>query len=111
MSQKLDTVMGNFIAVIEEDFNSPEALVLLFDFLSYVNTQIDTRTLTLSEKNAIIDFLRSIDTVFAILDFSLLESRLDIPDAIQDLLQERTDAKARRDFARADMIRGEIERQ
>jgi cysteinyl-tRNA synthetase len=102
--------MQGFVADIENDIDTVHAVTHIFDCISEVNRAIDEQKLSDSEKNATIDILKSWDSVFGIIDWSLAEEQK-IPETIQKLIEERTLAKQEKNFQRADEVRKEIEAQ
>jgi cysteinyl-tRNA synthetase len=106
-----DTALAAFQAALDDDLNSPAALAALFTFVRETNSELD-RTPTLSAADAATarDCLARIDHVLNLVGLARRRSTLD-PDLVrwvEDLLAQRQDARARRDFARADAIRGEL---
>jgi len=106
----LQASMQGFVADIENDIDTVHAVTHIFNLISEVNRAIDEQILSDSEKNATIDILKSWDSVFGIVDWSLLEEEK-IPDTIQRLVEERTLAKQEKNFQKSDEIRKEIEKQ
>jgi cysteinyl-tRNA synthetase len=107
-----DPMAARFRDAMDDDFNTPVALAVLFELATEVNRARDPRREGL---------LRSLAAVLGLLGKSpeaalrtgLLGSEAalaDTPgdDAIEALIQERGAAKKSRDFARADAIRAEL---
>lgn len=97
--------MQDFIEKIEDDFNTLDAMTIIFEFQSYVNSGIDDELFSLEEARSLIDLLRSWNEVVAIFDFSLLENTEIIPEEITKLALDRLDAKLAKDWKEADRIR------
>jgi len=94
-----------FIESMDDDFNTPEALAVLFDLVRELHTTRDP---------ALAGLLRSLGAVLGILQAdaaSFLQAggagQLS-GEAIEALIAERVAAKKARDFARADAIRDEL---
>lgn len=104
---RMQEYIQNFSAALENDISTAEALSVVFDFQSFINTGIDAGEFFRAEKSAIIDLLKTFNEVLAIFDFTLLEGSK-IPSEIQLLLEERNTAKSLKDFARSDALRDEI---
>ncbi|MDD5376797.1 MAG: cysteine--tRNA ligase [Candidatus Gracilibacteria bacterium] len=96
-----------YIECLEDDIGTPEALAIVFDCFSFINSGIDTNAFSLEEKNAILDLLHSFDEVLGLFDFSLLEST-DIPEEIELLLMQRNAAKEQKNYPLADSLRDQI---
>ncbi len=104
----------HFIDAMDDDFNTPEALAALFDLAHDINRTTDTaeasnlaalllqlaNQLGLMEAGIEAWFKGASDNVNGLSD-----------DAIEVLIQQRTDAKANKDWATADKIRDELKEQ
>ncbi len=86
---------------MEEDLNVSGAFGALFEFLGEVNKLYPDSNIPEANRDEVLDFLEKLNTVFAVFDFSS-----DFPDKeILKLIEERNEARKRRDFKRADEIR------
>lgn len=122
-------------AALANDLNTAEARAAIFETIRTVNIAADQGNLCQSDVAATLELLREFDEVFAVLEdndadltkaalaWAKAENRLDQADpevvakfasegptdaAIDALVAERTEAKRRRNFARADAIRAEL---
>jgi cysteinyl-tRNA synthetase len=126
------TAMDKFHAALANDLNTAEARAAIFDLVRYVNAQADAGKFREADKPPVLEVLRQFDRVFAVLDdhdaewtrFTLdwaeregkldqaapeVLARLELSDEqIQALVDERTQAKRTRNFARADQIRNDL---
>ena len=85
--------MQEFIEKLENDFDTVSARTVVFEYQSYINSGIDDELFSLEEGKSLIDLLKSWDEVLGILDFSLLDSKIEIPEEITQLALDRVDAK------------------
>ena len=94
---------ARFKAAMDEDFGTPEAVAVLFDLASEVNK---TRSAVLA------GLLKQLAASLGLLQGTpgaYLQAGAGLDEAsIQRLIEQRTNAKARRDFAAADCIRNEL---
>ena len=90
-----------FLAECGDDLNTPAALASLFALLGRVRPALADGSL--ADPDAAITAL---DRVNAILGLTL--TAMAIPEAVRALARERDDARARKDFARADALRDAI---
>ncbi len=100
--------MQDFVAFLEDDFSTPEALTVVFEMHSWINSGIDDEAFSLEEKKALIGLMESWNEVLNIYDFSLLEENDNIPENIIKLAEARMLAKSLKNWAEADKIRDEI---
>jgi cysteinyl-tRNA synthetase len=123
---------ARFTAALADDLNTAVARAAIFDLVHLANARADAGALYASDQAEVIDALSHFDRVFAVLDdhdaewtsFTLawaeregrlkdaapevLATRNTTDEQIQALVDERNQAKRRRDFARADAIRNEL---
>lgn len=89
---------------MDDDFETPEALAAIFEFIKEVNRLREKISLTVNDKKEIIDFLKDIDTVFAII-FTQEES---LPEELSTLIKEREEARANKDWQKSDELRDKL---
>ncbi|WP_067522024.1 cysteine--tRNA ligase [Endozoicomonas ascidiicola] len=98
-----------FFKVMDDDFNTPEALAVLFELVRHLNTvrsQDEAAALPLAallvKLGGVLGILQRDPEVF-------LKSGADVDGAwIEEMIQKRADAKKNRDFAESDRIRDEL---
>ena len=124
-----------FRQALANDLNTAEARAAIFEVIRAVNTAADQTKLCQSDAQATLALMAEFDEIFAVItdkdaeltrwaiDWAKTEGRLDQADPdllarfsnegptdaeIDALVAERTQAKQRRNFARADAIRNEL---
>lgn len=99
----------DFIDVMNDDFNTPKAMAVLFELAKEVNKTKDASLAGLLIKlaNQIGLLEQEVDTFF-----KLQPSDSELDEAqIEALIEERKQARANKDFARSDEIRDELKEQ
>ena len=118
-----------FVLAMDDDFNAPRALGEVFDLVSLMNTQAGDKTLSLSDVPAVRDARETITTLMRVFGVEVapqdyeeagqaypievvdLAKQLadydgvDAVEAADALLAARSDARANKDWARADAVR------
>ena len=95
-------------AALFDDLNAPEAMAVLFTFITAANRELD-------QQGADTDALSEARRVFAVMDGVLdivpdvARASDDLADWVEERLAARQAARKKRDFAAADAIRKEIE--
>jgi cysteinyl-tRNA synthetase len=124
-----------FLAALANNLNTADARAAIFDVLRTVNAAADQNKLTAADAQSTLALLAKFDSIFAVLEdrdaeltrkalaWAEAEGRLNEADpgviaqfgsesitdeVIEALVNERTQAKRQRNFARADAIRNEL---
>ncbi len=96
----LSKYRDKFIAAMDDDLNTADAISVIFELVKEINTVINR--MDESSKKAALDLITELCDVLGISK----EKEDDILDSdIEELINERTEAKKAKNFARADEIR------
>jgi cysteinyl-tRNA synthetase len=90
---------------MDDDLNTSVALAVIHNLTRDVNTALTRKKLLDDNKRELLELLKRFDTV---LNFFGTEEREMLDGEIQNLIDERQEARRRRDFARGDEIRDEL---
>lgn len=104
VAQHLYEVRYGVQEAMDNDLNVPRAKAHLFAFVKRINRLINAGRLSQEQIDAVLDAMARINDVLAVIDLS---PKAD-DSAIETLVRERTEARARGDFAAADRIRDEL---
>jgi cysteinyl-tRNA synthetase len=100
-----------FVAAMDDDFNTPQALGVLFDFARALSEHRDRGLLT---PEARAEFAAGVGELVRLARaLGLLQRGAEAggpPPAVERLIAERAAARARRDWKRSDELRAEIQR-
>jgi cysteinyl-tRNA synthetase len=96
----LDDYVEKFFDALADDFNTPQARAVLFDWVADANRRMDAGQRV--GPGRLEEMLRGLGLE------GLLEVDEEAPEELQRLAAEREDARASRDFERADRIRDEL---
>jgi len=103
--------VDTFRRALDNDFNTADALAAVYVFVSQVNAELDSRSaLRTSDRDIALGALHAMDEVLGILEVARKTRTVDddLATWVEEKIQERADARADRDFARADAIRDEL---
>ncbi|PYS90024.1 MAG: cysteine--tRNA ligase [Acidobacteria bacterium] len=97
--------LKQFEAGLDDDLNTSVALAAIHDLTREVNTALADCQLRADDQRDLLELIACFDAVFNI--FSRPQAEM-LDTEIQALIAERQEARRRRDFARADEIRDEL---
>jgi cysteinyl-tRNA synthetase len=101
---ELEDARGRFIKALNDDFNTPQALAVVFDLVNIANKNI-------ADQNFIAHsglILQELMNIFGI-DLSKETGAKDLQANVTILINQRNDARKRKDFKKSDEIRRELE--
>ncbi len=97
--------LAEFEAGMDDDLNTAVALAALHNLMREVNTALNDHTVLEENRREVLALLDRFDSVLNVLG----QDEAEMLDAdIQALIDERQEARRRRDFARADEIRDQL---
>jgi len=101
-AEGLYSFRDRFVLAMDDDVNTADAISVIFDLVKFANTNIDD-SYSASAIECVISLIKELGGVLGILSRKTEDDMLD--EEIEDLIQQRTDAKKNRDFREADRIR------
>jgi len=104
IDQLLYDIRHGFVDGMDDDLNIAEALAALFKCVKTINRLILNRALDPRDAGRILDELQGLDHVLNVLEF---DRQAPEPE-IRRLMQERQQARKRRDWRKADRLRDEL---
>ncbi|MDA1478177.1 cysteine--tRNA ligase [Bacillus changyiensis] len=93
-----------FETAMDDDFNTANAISVLFDLAKHANYYLQEKT---TAEHVIKAFLHLFDEICSVLGFSLQEQEL-LNQDIEELIEKRNEARRNRDFATSDNIRDQL---
>ncbi|HJP91284.1 MAG TPA: cysteine--tRNA ligase [Pyrinomonadaceae bacterium] len=105
LSETAARALQEFEAGMDDDLNTSVALAVVHNFSREVNTALARKKVRQEDQRELLAAIDRIDTVLNIFG----EQKREMLDSeIQSLIDERQEARRRRDFARADEIRDDL---
>jgi cysteinyl-tRNA synthetase len=104
LAKKLST---EFYDALNDDFSTPKAFAVMFDFVKVANQLITEDKLSDKDAKEIFTFFKEMNTIFGIIDFKKIGTGA--PAAIQKMVQERETARQNQDWKTSDELRKLIE--
>lgn len=103
LTEKANERRTQFLAAMEDDLNTADALAALFELVRDINSAEGESERSLRDAAAVFDDLTSIIGILQ--DWS---EQADVPQEIIEIAKERQRARADRDFQKADILRDRI---
>jgi len=97
-----------FERAMEDDFNTPKTIAVLFNLINKVNSLIDKNQLGRKEAKGILDFLRKIDRIFNVIFWPKAQEK--IPPVILNLVKKRENYRKEGQWKKADELRKKIKK-
>jgi len=94
----------DFESRMEDDFNTADAISVIFDFVKFVNVRVNGVEVSKTLADGLLQFL---DTMCGLLGFAFEENQATDPE-IDNLVAQRQEARKNKDWATADKIRDEL---
>ncbi|MDQ0418236.1 cysteinyl-tRNA synthetase [Croceifilum oryzae] len=102
---QLEDLTGRFVAEMNDDFNSANAITVVFDSVRLANDLVSREVITQETGKLVIEWFET----FAGRILGLIHSNgKSLEDEIEALIEERQQARKNRDFALADAIRNQL---
>ena len=99
----------NFYAQLDDNFNTPKAFAVLFEFIKKINELLDKNLISKRDANEIYKFFEEINSIFGIIDFKKVNA--EIPGKIKKLANEREKFRKQQNWQKSDELRAEIEKR
>src|SRR3989338_8847876 len=97
-------VNEDFEKEMDNDLNTSGALAAIFDFMKEINTLMMEQNLSSEDADKCVMSMKEFDAVLGVLD----KEKESLDKEIEALIQQREDARKKKDFKTADKIRDEL---
>jgi len=98
---------ARFTKAMNDDLNTPEALAVLFRFITHVNRLMDERRMSRANARMVLELMLVLDRVLGLNLKRSLEKEA-LPEQAEKLVKEREQARKAGDYVRADAIRNRL---
>ncbi|UQQ34827.1 cysteine--tRNA ligase [Paenibacillus polymyxa] len=102
LQMKLDGILRQFEEKMNDDFNTPDAITAVFEWVSEANLLLQRDVVSQAELQAVLQTFHSMNSVLRI--YSEPSEEL-LDDEIEQLIAERVEARKTKNWGRADEIR------
>lgn len=107
-SEKLERILAQFHEKMQDDFNTPDAITAMFDWVSEVNLLLQQPTVSHADLNAAMTVFNEMNGVLRLYE----QETAELPsEDIERLIEERKEARKAKNWARADEIRDLLDSQ
>ncbi len=95
-------LLSGFEGAMDDDLNTPKAMAVLLTFVKNVNGMIDSSKLGQVDASDVLGALARINSVLGVMKF---EEQGELSPELSKLLEQRNEAKRRKDFKESDRLR------
>lgn len=106
--EKLERIEQQFHLKMQDDFNTSDALTAVFDLVAEANQYVKNKTVNQEHLEQYIELFNEMNQVLGII---AEESAELLDEDIEQLIEERTEARKAKNWARADEIRDILQEQ
>ena len=93
----------HFISALEDDLDSPAALAIFFEWIRKTNSKLDSDKLLISDIQKGKHFINFFNSIFGV-----LREKINVPNNILELVNERELARKNNDWDKSDKIREKL---
>jgi cysteinyl-tRNA synthetase len=104
LGDKIAKSREEFFRALADDLNTARALGAIFEMIREINPSIESQELRTSDARAVMEFLLEFNQIAAVFE----DAAEMLPEEIEELVNQRQNARSSRDFALADKIRDEL---
>lgn len=103
----IKNLKNDFYKELDDDFNTPKAFAVMFEFIGKVNGLLDKNLISKSDAKKIYEFFVEINKIFGIIDFKKVNKT--IPAEVKELANLRKKYRKQQNWQKADEMRKKIE--
>ncbi len=107
-SQLIKKIKESFEKAMDDDFNTPKAVAVIFELINKGNSLMDKNLLSRTDARDILKFLQEADKVFGFISWSKKKEK--IPKEILKLANKREKYRQQKKWGKADEVRKDIEK-
>jgi cysteinyl-tRNA synthetase len=106
IEQLIEETRNKLIESMDDNFNTADALAVIFDFIRQVNEGMRTRDIYKAEAEKLLALFHEFEDIFGV-DF-IVKREEGLTAEQEQLIKDREDARAAKDWAKADEIRNKL---
>lgn len=99
----IDSAVHKFTEALADDLNISPALAAIFDMLREINTLCDEGKIKKEDAEEVVKGMKKFDSIIGVMSFEKVGDN--IPQELQQALQNRIEARENRDWKKADELR------
>lgn len=104
LEAKLAEIRNQFHEKMQDDFNTPDAITAIFEWVNEANQLLQAEVANRAELEAMLALFDEMNVVLRV----YTEEKDELHEDIEKLIQERAEARKAKDWARSDEIRDEL---
>jgi cysteinyl-tRNA synthetase len=109
-SKAIKDLKLNFYKELDDNFNTPRAFAVIFDFIKTINQSLEEGIISKKEAEDIYGFFEEINKFLGIINFQNIKIVKSVPEKIKALANQREEFRKNQEWQKADLVRIEIEK-
>ena len=105
---EISGVQEQFVTAMDDDFNASNGITALFDLVKSLNRYLE---LEVTSQGVLSLYDKVLHDLLAVFGLDLEDKSNNLDQEIEELIEERRQARANKDFARSDAIRDQLKEQ
>ena len=102
---KIDAAKNEFTVAMDDDFNTANGIAAIFELVRLANVYLLEKN---TESSVLTQFVETFDALLTVLGLPFDDAEDLLDEEIENLIEERLEARRNRDFGRSDEIRDEL---
>ncbi len=109
LNYQIQNLKKDFYVNLADDFNTPKAFAVLFEFIKETNKLLDQNLVDKKSATQIYKFFEEVNGIFDIIDFKKLKTS-NVPKEVLELVKTREQFRKNLEWQKSDELRAEIEK-
>lgn len=105
---EISGIQEQFVTAMDDDFNASNGITALFDLVKSLNRYLE---LEVTSQGVLSLYDKVLHDLLAVFGLDLEDKSNNLDQEIEELIEERRQARANKDFARSDAIRDQLKEQ
>ncbi len=108
LTNALTQFKARFEEEMDDDFNTANAVAVLFDFIKFANVIVANHDYNQANVAEVMEFLRRVNAIFKVFNIDDTPTKDNRQIEVEALINKRNEFRANKDYANADLVKQQI---